>query len=68
MELNQSCQKEFLKLLGHTLKIKTAASEIREGDQIMTESLGEYLLIGILFSASWCTPCLGFLPHLKEFN
>jgi hypothetical protein len=36
MELNQTCQKELLNLLGPTLKIKTAAPEIREGDQIKT--------------------------------
>lgn len=28
----------------------------------------ECTLLGLLYSAHWCPPCNGFLPHLLEFS
>jgi len=66
MELNQSHQ--LYNLLGETLLIKSVKEDQKKHSQeVETMTLKNFKLIGLLFSASWCPPCLGFLTHLKDF-
>lgn len=55
-------------LLGEKLLIKKGIQE----DSVLIkyenpETLLTLPVYGLLFSANWCPPCVGFLPILKDF-